>query len=389
MKVIGVILVLLALAIASFVITSAITKPSPQAPVTTSSTVTKPVTPEEATPSTLGRTFVFFVLVGILVWIIYTTYTNERGPETGPTQWKKVLSQPVFIAIAGVVILNSLSNLFIYPKWRWFWDHQTLFWGVNMALVIFVHFQVKKETYAKFVAGGIGLLIFLGFVTTIHAEHKGDGGTGGGSIISRTTIDNLSYGVPADIALRIIADCESGGGEPGKAHQFEADGKTPLKNKEGSSAIGKYQILASDHEERAKKMGFDIGTEAGNEAYAKVLFSESGTKHWEADPRSKACWQPKLASLGLGQGSVILAVEAPAGKLSDEVTIPSGIYFDWGDSIDSFEVLDQKGSTAKYDPSSGVRENLPYPSRTLWFRSLGEERAIAKLKLSKTPMAKM
>ena len=33
---------------------------------------------------------------------------------------------------------------------------------------------------------------------------------------------------------------------------FGPDGK-PLRNKEGSSAIGKYQILASDHEEKAKK----------------------------------------------------------------------------------------------------------------------------------------
>ena len=113
-----------------------------------------------------------------------------------------------------------------------------------------------------------------------------------------------------EVALRVIADCESGGGVPGGAH---------LKNKEGSSAIGKYQILASDHEERAKKMGFDIRTEEGNEAYARVLYQESGTKHWEVDPRSKTCWEPKLRAYTWGGEAVSLVVLAPVGKPSEPI----------------------------------------------------------------------
>jgi hypothetical protein len=162
--------------------------------------------------------------------------------------------------------------------------------------------------------------------------------------------------------------------------------KIPLKNMEGSSAIGKWQILASDHEERAKKMGFDLNTEEGNKAYAEVLYAESGTKHWRGDARSTACWEPKLASLGLGQGMVVVAVEAQPGDFNSEMTIPSGIYFDWGNSTDSFEAQDQKGAIAKYDPKKGVAEDLPYPSKVIGFRSLlGDKPAKVLLTLSKRP----
>ncbi len=104
--------------------------------------------------------------------------------------------------------------------------------------------------------------------------------------------DLTSSRLSAEIALPVIAQCESGG------RQFEADGKTPLRNREGSSAIGKYQIMASLHEERAKRLGYDIRTEAGNEAFAYFLYAESGTQHWEADPRSRACWEPRLLARG-------------------------------------------------------------------------------------------
>jgi hypothetical protein len=69
-------------------------------------------------------------------------------------------------------------------------------------------------------------------------------------------------------------------------------------------------------------MGFDIRTEAGNEAYAKVLYGESGTKHWEADPRSVACWEPKLRAYtwGGGEGVVVVAV-APVDQWGDQIPL--------------------------------------------------------------------
>lgn len=74
---------------------------------------------------------------------------------------------------------------------------------------------------------------------------------------------------------------------------YEKDG-TPLKNREGSSAIGVAQILASQHpdpriiERYNKKFDmdmtvddFDITTLAGNLGYALVLYKVRGTRDWE------------------------------------------------------------------------------------------------------------
>ena len=86
--------------------------------------------------------------------------------------------------------------------------------------------------------------------------------------------------------LPIIARCESGG------RQFDDEGN--LITNATTTAVGKYQIMASLHEEKAKGLGFDIRTEQGNEAYAKYLYAESGTKDWEA---SRWCWEDTLMAL--------------------------------------------------------------------------------------------
>lgn len=75
--------------------------------------------------------------------------------------------------------------------------------------------------------------------------------------------------------------------------QFEDDG-TPLKNREGSSAIGVAQILASKHPDPKivsrynKKFDmdmepedFDITTLEGNLGYALILYKIRGTRDWE------------------------------------------------------------------------------------------------------------
>ncbi len=88
-------------------------------------------------------------------------------------------------------------------------------------------------------------------------------------------------------ALLPIIACESG------YKHFEKDGSV-LKNKEGSSAIGIAQILASKHPdpkvlERYNKRNntdftvadFDITTLQGNIGYALVLYQVRGTRDWE------------------------------------------------------------------------------------------------------------
>lgn len=88
-------------------------------------------------------------------------------------------------------------------------------------------------------------------------------------------------------ALLPIINCESG------FKHFEKDGSV-LKNKEGSSAIGIAQILASKHPDpkvldRYNKRNntdftvadFDITTVQGNIGYALVLYQVRGTRDWE------------------------------------------------------------------------------------------------------------
>lgn len=88
-------------------------------------------------------------------------------------------------------------------------------------------------------------------------------------------------------ALLPIIRCES------QFEHFEDDG-TPLKNREGSSAIGVAQILTSAHPDPKvlnvfnKRFNtdltvhdFDITSLDGNLGYALVLYKVRGTQDWE------------------------------------------------------------------------------------------------------------
>ncbi len=137
-----------------------------------------------------------------------------------------------------------------------------------------------------------------------------------------TTTSVTAGRLSADVVLPIIAQCESGG------RQFDDDGNL-ITNPE-SSAVGKYQILEKLHGEKAKALGYDIRTEEGNEAYARILYAESGTQHWEADPRSRACWEPKVLALGgLGSPPSISTTRlvAQMGKPA-QISVPPGWRWD-------------------------------------------------------------
>lgn len=97
------------------------------------------------------------------------------------------------------------------------------------------------------------------------------------------TVEERVHTYFADIPVMIaIAKCES------EFRQFDKDGKV-LKNP-NSSAMGVFQIMASVHEETASKLGFNIYELEGNMAYARHLYEKQGTKPWEADKTSPACW---------------------------------------------------------------------------------------------------
>jgi hypothetical protein len=77
-----------------------------------------------------------------------------------------------------------------------------------------------------------------------------------------------------------VARCES------EFRQFNKDGSV-LRGRAVADDIGVMQINEHYHGSTAKKMGIDIYTVEGNVAYAKYLYTKSGTDPWSA---SKPCW---------------------------------------------------------------------------------------------------
>ncbi len=83
--------------------------------------------------------------------------------------------------------------------------------------------------------------------------------------------------------MQDIAWCES------RFRHYDSTGK-PLRNMQGSSAIGVMQIMSSLHQEPAQRLGHDITTLEGNMAYARHLYERNGTRDWNA---SRHCWEQK------------------------------------------------------------------------------------------------
>ena len=77
-----------------------------------------------------------------------------------------------------------------------------------------------------------------------------------------------------------IAYCES------RDRQFDEDGKV-LRGNINSYDMGRYQINTLHWAETAKKLGYDLSTEDGNEAMAFYLYQKFGTRPWQS---SQKCW---------------------------------------------------------------------------------------------------
>ncbi|OGF67196.1 hypothetical protein A3I27_01260 [Candidatus Giovannonibacteria bacterium RIFCSPLOWO2_02_FULL_43_11b] len=80
--------------------------------------------------------------------------------------------------------------------------------------------------------------------------------------------------------MRKIATCES------NDRHFDKDGKVVI-GKYDIRDIGRYQINLRYWEDEAKKLGYDIYSEDGNEAFAMYLYKKYGTDPWQ---RSRWCW---------------------------------------------------------------------------------------------------
>lgn len=80
--------------------------------------------------------------------------------------------------------------------------------------------------------------------------------------------------------MKKIATCES------NDRHFEKDGNVVI-GKYNIRDIGRYQINLHYWESEAKKLGYDIYSEDGNEAFAMYLYKKFGTEPWS---RSRWCW---------------------------------------------------------------------------------------------------
>ena len=80
--------------------------------------------------------------------------------------------------------------------------------------------------------------------------------------------------------LQRIAFCESGG------KHFDDNGQV-IKGKFNPADIGKYQINLYYWSDEARRLGYNLYSEEGNELMALWIYEHYGTKPWSW---SKKCW---------------------------------------------------------------------------------------------------
>lgn len=217
--------------------------------------------------------------------------------------------------------------------------------------------KIDSPLLIKFVAGLI--LALLGIYAVVVAYKSIFTAKGTGSIETATTITSFGQQVSLERAMRAICEAESG------CRQYEYDGVTPFRNREESTASGKYGIVGSLHEGEARIMGHDIHTEEGNEAYARYRLIRYGTKDWESDYRSVSKWAPMIVD------RYEFTFEAPVEKFTDPIPVPDRFKLTTDGTEDPFIARDNRGREARFDRAAGLDEDLSSPVDSLAFKALG------------------
>lgn len=233
----------------------------------------------------------------------------------------------------------------------------------------------------------IGLILYFGVFRNLPS-------TGRSNASDKTVAVGSQNIVPLDAAAFVVSQCESGG------KQFEKDDETPLKNREGSSAAGKYQFIEA-HRKPAKELGFDLNTEEGQDGYARYRILRFGLRDWEADPRSKACIAEKFASMGFKGGfessvvaptlsiPVAFVLTAPPKEWSKPFFFSRGLTFETdrlsnGKERIQIEYVSDNGDVLaieEFSPDINQDRKIPGIVRRIRARSLGEEPAVVKITL--------
>ena len=348
---------------------------------------------ETQVQSTVSKVIAFLLLLTILVGVIAWAVVDARRPykdkdgEEAKAPLTEVLRQPVIAAFGGVVVLNILASLFVYPAWRWYFDHHVLFLSTNMGLLIFVHFVMKKDTVSRCIATGIGVLIIAGFFHADSGSGSGNKTTSGTSAVVTSRITRSSYAhVPASIAVPIFCDAESGDGSPGSAKQFvEEDGGelVPYRNPTKPEVVGACQINMGDAAVAALVEAHNldpVNSETDNREAAQLLYQDyvdrdgAGVHPFE-DSRER--WELQLRAYtwgGENGEAASLMVKAPVGTDWSQPPIPNAyepVQFDLNGFGKKYEVLWNGEIVEELPRLEGVRVKQPAIVRTFQFRSLG------------------
>lgn len=232
---------------------------------------------EPATKShnTIKVVAISVLFIAVVVILFFAFYSNWKTPI-------QILSEPSIRVLIGIVVIYAILA-YVSPKvWISYWESGFFFFATYGIILLSGLKKTLKLGFFPLALIGAGLVLLV-------VWSNGDGISLPSSTKKIELVQpSFQPNVPAEIALPIIALCESGG------KQFKEGTKIPLPNKEGSSAFGKYQFLES-HRAKALALGFDLNTEEGQDGYARVLYNEpDGIKHWLADSRAKACIEKGL-----------------------------------------------------------------------------------------------
>lgn len=356
---------------------------------------------------------VFPLLVALAVLVFYRIKKfkglKERkpGPEESKPKEKTAGKASKFlghtVALIGLVAMLDFMIWAIIP-WLWstIYSSPQAFAAFNIGFLVMLFLITKKDGSGKEIAGfkaprkTVTVILVIGLITAaalkIQKQESDRGLVSGG----RQIVTSTGPGIPISAAAFAISFCESGG------KQFEENGKTPLKNVEGSSAAGKYQFIEA-HKEPAKKLGFDLDTEEGQDGYARYRLIQNGFKDWEADPRSKTCIANKLGEMGFKDAfnlavstslisPAVFTLVSPVGEWSRFFFIDRDSNFktDWISSESSkheIEYTDSKGKVFSYIFPTADGKRIQIPGEIIKIRVKSLESKPVPIKIEIAPKA--
>ena len=220
------------------------------------------------------------------------------------------------LSMLGIVSMNLLVWLTtnVRPEiWQWYWGNQTFFWAWNAGWVVVAFLGSKRDTEGKVIPATITirkyvrLALFIGFLVNLsplwfnfwenHQEAKQKEAA---EKIQKSALGLSFDEVPTVVAFPFIADCESGdNGKLGTGKQFEIkSGKiVVVQGRVDKDDIGYLQINRREHADLlGKHSEINIAkSKEDNIKFGEILHSLQGYQPWY---KTKACWGPKLVSVG-------------------------------------------------------------------------------------------